>query len=373
MDEKIIKPELCVEYKEKLQNLPDFIHHKSLDSIVGSLFSCCYTQALHEVGKVVVKKDRILNTDKRGRVRSLLEKAKTTNNREDLKKLFSQKTKDSYRIRIIKPGYPSEKLAKDLGAVKTCWINETNFNDPIIMEQVEWLQKDVNTGGCIILMSEESDSDTGEYVSRVQTRAYVAITKRDEPILFYDTVENGNMAYNSIHEWVYAERGRELLYSIAATIHIAEKYGVSKIGIGEREVEELAGLLGFKEEVLFEERSEEYSISRRITDKIGLVGDVKGEGGPYCWGIGRSIQRKVIDLEDIKVLSQEEIKEKLDDVTGFLGSFKKTRKNKEKMEEVRMYLECLKSISELSNQDSLEISDKISQLQEQYFEVCFMF
>ncbi|MDP2909331.1 MAG: hypothetical protein Q8N77_06010 [Nanoarchaeota archaeon] len=363
---KIIKPELCAQYKEKLLSLPGVIHHTELDSIVNSLFACLYTQALQEVSDVAVQKDRILDTKKRERVRSLLEKARATKEETDLKELFSQRTKDSYQIRVIKPGYPPKELGKDLATITNCWISSLrDLNSYHTMRKVEWLQKDIDLGACIFLISEESERKLlkKSYTPKVQTRSYIANTKKEETILFYDTIEGGVISWSYISDWVNNERGRELLYSLAAMIYIAKEYGIKKIGIGEREIQELAARLGFKEETLFGER--DYR-SRGITEKIGFVGYQHGDEGPYCYGIRESTEKRVIVLDDIKMPSENDIAGRLEDVASFLGCFKKTRKNKNKMEELGVYLECLKVINEL-NYHSKDISKKIGLLQEEYF------
>jgi len=366
-------PELCEKYKKFLLDLPDIIPQEELDLIVHILSTSFYIMALQELDPIVISSDRNLNLIKRLRVEGLLRKAQLFENNEILPSLFSQQTIEGYRVRIIKPGYSTQNLAEELATIGNCWIGKEDLTDehllPNLLIRVEWLQRDINAGACIYLIGEEPDtsligrikrmfSPKAHFSPKLQTRLYVALTKEAEPILFLDSIESGITCWSSIHDWVEEGRGKELLYSVAAAIYIAREYGIEKIGIGEYEVQQLATSFGFKEKVLFSSQS-------KTNRKIGLRGDKSGLEGPYVFLLFNSKRRRVIKLDDVTLLSENEITTRLSELEAFLNSNKKIMRNILKMEEVEFYLVCLEAINESGAKSSV-VAQTITKIRDQY-------
>ena len=363
---ELINPDLCEIYKKKLLSLPNIIKQRELELIALSLLTCPYVMASRELETTLVRSDKRISNDKRTRVESLLKKENI-----QLRELFSQKIDESYRIRIIKPEYNPIDLARDLATVGNCWISRSdifhgNWNKAIL-RKVGWLQRDIDAGGSVTLISEVNKIEQGYRIYRpvVQTRLYIATTKKSETILFIDTVESGLIEWDSLSQWTSrgTNRGRELIYAVAAAIYVARKYGISKIAAGEREIDEFAMLLGFKEEDLFDSRDWDSKYKRNI----GIVGNtyVK-EKGPYIYMLDRDTQRRVISVNDVMVLSKKELSQKLDSVKDFIEQHPKVRKDKTKLQEVIFYLDCIKSINNLSRYKSEPINRRIEQMRHKY-------
>ncbi|MBD3204120.1 hypothetical protein GF327_07525 [Candidatus Woesearchaeota archaeon] len=366
-DEKSLNyPELCETYRSKLLELPNAIPQHELDLIVNSLFTSFYTMALQELDPVVVRKDRNLNRNKRERIEALMRKAGEVTDDTNLSALFSQETKAGYQVRIIKPDYPVNDLARDLATIGNCWVTpSSDLTSESILDKVRWLQRDINAGACIYLIGEEPNSGIinklrgNSHSQKVQTRLYVVVTEESEPILFLDTIEPGHTGWCSVNEWTNGKRGKELLYAVAASIYVAREYGVKKVGMGEREVQELATSLGFKEEDLF-------SSDSRGKRKIGIPGDSSGLTGPYVYQVNSSTRRRVMTLDNVTLLSEKEIVERLDGLETFLSSYRKIKKNKGKLTEVNLYLDCLERVNDLEGYKSAKLGERISQIRSDY-------
>jgi len=124
-------------------------------------------------------------------------------------------------------------------------------------EQIKWHLRDIDLGACVMLIGEEPAQSTSHqlYVPKNHCRLFVAQTKTDEPILFIDMIEGGGLDWNMVNHWIRNSRGRELLYTLAATIYVAKGYGLQQIALGETESAEIGAMLGFPERRIFEHAS----------------------------------------------------------------------------------------------------------------------
>ncbi len=359
MPRNIVKDEkLCKRYRSKLDELPDHISREELDSIVGSLYTITYMQALQELDPVVTRKDASLNRDKLGRVEGLVRKSVDLVEGKKLLELFTQKTHADYRSRIVKPDVDKESFTLDLSLGDNCWITPgSDFKSSGIKKKVSWLLKGIKVGQCIYLFGEQPDPE--DFIPQVQTRLHIAKTKRDEPVVFIDAIEAGNMSWDSISRWINHERGNELLYTVAGAIFIAQHYGTSKVVLGERETQELGTLLGLREETLFSEEQEQRN--------IGFKTCYSGVYGPYHYRLHDSEKRRVVNLENLAVLSSDDVSSKLTRLSEFLEQNKKVRRNKNKMREIGLYLDCLQAINELSGNRSQESTSLIDNMMSEYF------
>jgi hypothetical protein len=359
---ELIKPALCEIYRQKLLSLPNIIKQNELELIALSLLTSPYVMASRELEHTVARNDQRISNDRRTRVESLI-----YNQDIDFRKTFSQeKIEEGYRIRIIKPGYSAIKLARDLATVGNCWISRLDLRCGFkknTLEKVNWMQRDIDSGGCIMLISEKVDKTRPShkiYNPVVQTRLYIATTKKSEVIIFIDTVENGNIGCDSINNWSRQGRRKEFIYAVAAAIYVARKYGISKIAAGEIEVNELACLLGFKRYDLFSDKSS----NKR---NIGIMGndDVLSRG-PYVHTLDGDTRRRVISVNDVMMLSKKELSSKLDSVEDFIEQHPKVIRDKTKLQEVIFYLDCIESINKLSRYKSELINRRIEQMRHQY-------
>jgi len=320
----------CTRYKQAISDAPTVIPVSDLERIAGTMYAMNYSMALREMGEIVTSKSDRLTRDKRNRIEKLLETAKTLGEHPTLSPLFSQEIDSTYGIRIVQPDGAHEELRRDLGKVKLCWISESTANDPDNVSKARWLQRDTDIGACVQLIGEDHN------IPITYTRNYVVETREGERALFLDTIESGNVTWYSPEEWIKNNRGKELLYHLAATIYSAEVLGLKKIGIGEREIQDIATAFGFREESLFD--------SSQSYRKLGI--QPLGRSGPTTFQLYSSQTRRVINLDEIKPPSLTELEDRIARVSKFVDArAKQMKKDSNKREEVMMYLEAIEGIN----------------------------
>ena len=60
--------------------------------------------------------------------------------------------------------------------------------------------------------------------------------------------------------------------------------------------------------------------------------------------------RRVIRLDELQEVSPDDIIEKKGNITSFIESNKKIRKNQRKMQEIGLYLNCLEKLNNINNE-----------------------
>jgi len=328
--------EECARYRQAIIDAPTVIPRSDLERIAGTMYAMNYSMALKEMGEVVTSKSDRLTKDKRSRIKRLLDTARTLSEHPTLSPLFSQEIDHTYGIRIVQPSEPHDKLKSDLGKVKLCWISDPRDSEPYVVNKARWLQRDTDLGACVQLIGEIDGSIDHSKIPKTYTRNYVVETREGEQALFVDTIEGGNINWSSPEEWIKANRGKELLYHLAATIYSAEVLELKKIGIGEREIQDIATAFGFREESLFD--------SSQSYRKLGI--QPQGRSGPNTFQLDSSQTRRVINLDEITPPSLTELEGNLVKVSGFVDVRAKQMKNDpNKREEVLMYLDAIEGIN----------------------------
>ncbi|MBT4446921.1 hypothetical protein HOC96_06755 [archaeon] len=333
----IIAQEECEVYKQALIEAPTIIPVDDLDEIVEMMLATDYTMAYRELSPVVMSTSNQLPSYQRRRVKRLLEIGRTIGENTLLSPLFKQTVSDGYQIRVIQPGGSQDDLRSDLANVKLCWINQSNEHAARSMDQSRWLQNDTDLGACVQLIGEQVDSSSR--IPKVYMRNYVAETKDGERMLFLDTIEGGNIAWSDPKSWIDQGRGKELLYHLAATICMAKTMQLKKIGLGEREFQNIASTFGYREETLFD--------TAQAYRKLGIQTDILKRIGPYNFQMYASTSRRVINIDEIYAPSLDELQVSVDQITQFMKTAKKTiKKNVSKREEVSLYVQAMEGINQ---------------------------
>jgi len=158
-------------------------------------------------------------------------------------------------------------------------------------------------------------------------------------MLFLDTIEGGNIAWSDPKSWIDQGRGKELLYHLAATICMAKTMQLKKIGLGEREFQNIASTFGYREETLFD--------TAQAYRKLGIQTDILKRIGPYNFQMYASTSRRVINIDEIYAPSLDELQVSVDQITQFMTTAKKTiKKNVSKREEVSLYVQAMEGINQ---------------------------
>ncbi len=95
--------------------------------------------------------------------------------------------------------------------------------------------------------------------------------------------------------------------------------------------------------------------------------DNKGTEGPYTYQLSYDSTRRFVDLNDLKIFSEEELLKRLSDVIVFLKNHPKTMKNKHKAEEIKFYLDSIEAINEYGDIDSKKVYYELFGIKEKYF------
>ena len=378
-DEKLepYLPELGKIYAERLAKMPSAISQEELDRIVDDLLLAPYTQALNELAAVILTKAPVLTADKKTRVCSLLAKSSKIYEKRTL--YVSRYGQGKYRARVVKIDDSPEYLARDIGKIGTCQTSKDYGIQGEDIKQANWFLKDSAAGGCVILFGEEEVSvkhqgyvntvpSTTEYDPKVFTRLYVALSKSEEPVLFIDTIEPGHIGWSYVKDWTSSERGRELLYSLASAVYTAQVLGIDKVAFGEREANEFAGIIGFKEEELFCENSRScYRSDSNFPGerKIGYPTKHDGTKGPYAYKLDLDSQVRVAMPSDIARYSPEQLLETLDNIESCAAK-SKLKKNKQKADEISLYLDAIQGLNSMPGYNCDDISSKVSAIRTKY-------
>jgi len=78
-------------------------------------------------------------------------------------------------------------------------------------------------------------------------------------------------------------------------------------------------------------------------------------------------RRRVIDLDSITLVNQDTLLKRLEEVSVFLGQNPRMTRNKSKMEEVGLFLDCMEAINERGGINSKDAYYKIFSLRAKYF------
>ncbi len=324
----IREEEACQVYAAKMAAAPSVIPKEELDRIVGMLFASGYTMAFRELDETVLDPAVQLKTEKRARVKTLTDKAKGIEANTELAKLFEQEVGPHYNIRIVRPQEPYEELVTMIAGLDLCWkTGNTKRNGSIIKA----LQRDTDIGACIQFIGRYAES------SASYTRNYIATTKGGEHILFLDTIESGNIGWSSVNEWNSARRGKELLYQLAATIYTAGVLGLEKIGLGEREMTDVAEMFGFREQTIFGDRTTQ---PRKLGIRVGSV------GGPKTFTIDGDARANVVYRNEVEAPGLAYLIERVEAVEAFTRTNRRALKNQNKREDVTLYLDAVYGINE---------------------------
>jgi len=136
-----------------------------------------------------------------------------------------------YSINVIKPGDLSG-LEQGLDAIGTCYDNPEHDKTQIL----DRFMKDISFGGTLIFFLMKDEKPV------VYNKLFYGISRNNEPILYYDAMENGDFKAKSVYEW--DGRIDELLFSFGSAVQMAKDLDILAIGMGEREAEELAFEMG---------------------------------------------------------------------------------------------------------------------------------
>jgi hypothetical protein len=355
---EILHQQLCTEYRAKLDDMPDIIPHEELVSIVDSMRGISYKLVLAEMEDAVTSKDVQLHKDRRTRVQSLLVKAEEFQH-SCIKDLFTQKLPKDYRFRITRADCTLDALTRDFAHVNNCWVDKTDLNSQFreceltnILRRVDWHLKDIAAGGCVLIFGEKRTARG--YAPVVQARSYISPTKRGD-VLFLDTIEGGVTAWCSSDDWTRHKRGAELLYTIAATSYVAREIGLAGVAAGEREVQEIASAIGFKEQKLFDEENYREEKYRR---KIGIPAS-DGWDGPYAYKLPDGTKKPVLGADDLLPVTEEDLVMRAQRILDLVSRYSKLRKNQTKARDIGTYIDSLAALNQ-HTYDSDRVRERIS-------------
>ena len=137
--------------------------------------------------------------------------------------------------------------------------------------------RDTSCGGSIHFQVKGKDNCS-------YNRLFIALDKEGKPFLFYDTIEANNIGRQSVTSYITDNCTDVFIGSIAASLAIAERMGVEYIAVGDYELKEFLGNLGFGERPCFQ---------NGIRKKLGI--DLQSQVAPHDWMITSSSSFRTID------------------------------------------------------------------------------
>ncbi len=330
---RIVDEEYCRGIAARVTELADVVSRENIEKQRAVLAAAPYTLAYRELEKIALSPSDILSTSKRGRVNALLAKGEVLSVSYNARTINEEPLPDAYEIRIVKPTWTVAELFYAITPIGTCWTTSrfSMYDSSESTRQiVEGLLEDTAIGACLQLIGYQQENP------KTYTRLYVAETKEQERILFLDTLEGGNVEWDSLQEWRNARRGYEPAAHLAATMTLASAIGVTKIGLGERETEQLGDIIGAREVELF--------THNQAYRKIGLQ---QGHGTSlYLFAIEGQTKRRVLDLKEVEPPSYATLEEQVGAIEAFVAArSKKLAEQSQKREELQLYCRAIAGIN----------------------------
>ncbi|MGM5484107.1 MAG: hypothetical protein ACQER9_04295 [Nanobdellota archaeon] len=196
--------------------------------------------------------------------------------------MFRNISTDEYCIRVIKPG-DKTNLEECLDAIGTCYDKPEHDKEKI----VDNFMRDIDLGGTLIYFLIKDNKPL------VYNKLFYSISRNDEPIFYYDAIENGDPTTNSICQWVSDNRTEQFLFSVGSAVQIAKDLDILEIGMAERELEELA----------FEMGCPNHYLLKNDVKKVGYPVHKKNKGDVVyqarVFGV-KNNKPKVLDLRKIQ-------------------------------------------------------------------------
>jgi hypothetical protein len=253
-----------------------------------------------------------------------------------IKSFLKNKLPKKWSIRLFNPRKQNHlDLKKTIATVGTCIDEDERYYDEKEKEESrkigKWLRNDSLIGGTIISFNYSGKRP------KIYNKFFIVRGKDNKDFLFYDTIEEGDTGLSNVDGW--EEKGhRKLFYNFSSSLWLAKKLGFEKVAMGDRELEELAERLGFKEE---------YPFSKDVlphSRKLGFRGDDSGKKGPYIYQLGSQSHFRVIPLD---ILSHRvEILSRFDEIY----EFSKRKNNQQK--EIGLYFDVFEALTKKQNHDT---------------------
>ncbi|MBI5391046.1 hypothetical protein HZB02_06175 [Candidatus Woesearchaeota archaeon] len=245
----LYRPDLCAVYAAQQSKLPAVLSPETLDSYVDVLFQYPYLETVSTLQPFVFNPAQCLDEKRLVRLEHLIERVP----HYLLQECMSQSLLPSYSFHVVPQGGDPQTLLQMMNQIPNCVpIGEKE-------RVAQSIQQDIDYGACIKLFGVDNEGDPQMY-----TRYYITLHHTGKPMLQIDAVEGGNESYwTKVQQWIDAGRGKELVFSIAASLYVADQLGISDIVLGDFESDEIGEMIGCREVRVYEK-----SVLHR---KIGLL------------------------------------------------------------------------------------------------------
>ena len=189
--------------------------------------------------------------------------------------------------------HQSEDLLSYLLSIGICWKN-----DPRRQDIAANLHRDAQLGGSFALLNYQGTPRS--FTPSVYTRDFVVLHK-DNPILFYDTIEGYREGYWAImSDWEDHGKSHDLLLSILATFSLARKLGIVQVAFGKSEGIEFSRHFELHDSNLFA-----YEAEGGL--KMGLKPSGDGYDGVRVYKYRRNAYHGRFPIMDVVELIEEDV------------------------------------------------------------------
>jgi hypothetical protein len=282
-------------YNSRLLSLGKRLPLDEIDNISKKLLDSHSLLIYDELKKVLCRKGINLSGDQRTRISNLL--AKEKENKYLVADFLNQEISNDFKMSLYDPRRCSaNQLKEKLKTVHIC------VDSPAVSK---WLRKDALLGGTVILFSYIKNKP------KIYTKFFMAKGKDKKPFLFYDTIEGGDVGRSSVESWRNSanQQFKQFMYNVSSSLWLADKLGLEKVVMGDRELEELAKRFGFQQEYPFSDSMPD------MKRKMGLRGDSCGTHGPYVYQLHGQSHFWSIPLNVLS--NHDEVVSRLDEICEF--------------------------------------------------------
>lgn len=248
-------PELGQEFRERVNDTifsqPDNISVLALQNTLKQLAVWPLFEALdisHE------SLERLISGEEKDRLNKLKD---TTVSYlvPDLHNAFSIEHIDHYSFRVVTPD-DRDYLASALDQVNTCYQRKK------LNGIIGRFMQDVKLGGSILYFLEK------EGVPVVYNKLFLVKSQKGNTALFYDSVENGNLAANKLKQWEEVEKLPELAFSMAFAAYMAQELDIIRLALADRELDEAGAVMGCRRSYILPHQQR----------KVGMVAHPENKG-----------------------------------------------------------------------------------------------